>query len=586
VAADLSTFCSVFGWPSANLEVHKMSQTIFPNAGWALESDLDVQWAHAVAPHANLLLVEAKSNSIVDLMAAVDYANARSDVVAISMSWGSNENTGQLAYDSHFATNGKTYFASSGDVGGVVSWPSSSPNVISVGGTKLTMTTTGYTETAWSNGGGGVSSIEPIPDYQKGVTASYSLSNRATPDVSYNADPSTGFLVYDSYGYNGGRGWFIVGGTSAGAPQWAAICTFGNSATNVNFYANYPNRYGTTFSDVVGGSNGYTAASGYDLATGIGSPIGTDFAAPTIPDFAISAAPSALSINAGFSKTTSVTVTAMGTFSESVTLSASSTDGSNNWLTLPANSIATPYAAATLTINVPSDAAIGTQHTITITGTSASQTHSTTITVTVTNPDFSLTVNPTSLNIIQGSYGRATVALTALNDFTSSVTLSTTSAPTGWTTTITPKSITPTTSAQLIITVPQNTLAKSYTITVQGTRGTITKTVTLTVNVINPNFGLSACPTSLTIRQGRIATSRISITPINNYPASVTLASTGAPTGMTTSFSKNPVSAGSYATMTINVARTTATGTYILSITGTDTTGVSHIATVKVTVTR
>ncbi len=280
VAADLATFCRVFSWPAANLEVHKMSSTIPPNAGWALESDLDVQWAHAVAPHANLLLVEAKSASIVDLIAAVDYANSRPDVVAISMSWGTDENSGQLAYDSHFTTNGKVYFASSGDVGGVVSWPSSSPNVVSVGGTKLTMTATGYTETAWSDGGGGVSSIETVPDYQKGVTDSYSLSKRATPDVSYNADPNTGFLVYDSYGYNGGRGWFIVGGTSAGAPQWAAICTFGKSATNANFYSNYLS-YGTIFSDIVSGSNGYSAVSGYDLATGIGSPIGVNFGAPT-----------------------------------------------------------------------------------------------------------------------------------------------------------------------------------------------------------------------------------------------------------------------------------------------------------------
>ena len=150
------------------------------------------------------------------------------------------------------------------------------------------MTTDGYTETAWSDGGGGVSSIETQPGYQIGVTDSYSSSKRATPDVSYNADPNKGFLVYDSYGYNGGRGWFTVGGTSAGAPQWAAIDTFGNTATNTNFYKNY--QYKATFSDIVGGSNGrYPAGPGYDLATGIGSPIGVNFAAPTAPDFAISA---------------------------------------------------------------------------------------------------------------------------------------------------------------------------------------------------------------------------------------------------------------------------------------------------------
>jgi len=238
-----------------------------------------------------------------------------------------------------------------------------------------------------------------------------------------------------------------------------------------------------------------------------------------------------------------------------------------------------------LTINVP-DTAVG-QHTITITGTSASGiTHSTTITVTVTNPDFSLTANPTSLNIIQGSSGTTTLTLTAINDYTGLVALSTTDTPVGWTTTITPNSINPTGSAQLTINVPQNTNSGPYTITVKGTDGTITKTITLNVQVINPDFGLTASPTSLSIRQGRTGTSRITVTPIDNYPASVTLTQTGTPAGMTVSFSKNPVSAGSYATMTINVARTTARGTYTLTITGTDTTGLSHTATVKVTVTR
>ena len=126
-----------------------------------------MEWAHAVAPNAKILLVEATSASITNLLSAVNYARNRADVVAVSMSWGANEFSGQTAYDSYFtSTYGASFFASSGDTGGVVIWPSSSVNVISVGGTTLTQTSTGYTEKAWSGSGGGVSTHEPKPSYQ------------------------------------------------------------------------------------------------------------------------------------------------------------------------------------------------------------------------------------------------------------------------------------------------------------------------------------------------------------------------------------------------------------------------------------
>jgi subtilase family serine protease len=577
VATDLSVFSSQFGLKAPNLEIHKMSSFIQPNSGWAMEISLDVQWAYAIAPNAKILLVEAKTNSITNLLAAVDYARGRSDVVAISMSWGSNEFFGQTSYNSHFQSNyGATFYASSGDAGGVISWPSSSTNVVSVGGTTLTQTGTSYSETAWSGSGGGVSVYETKPTYQNEL----SYSKRSTPDVAYNADPSKGFLVYNTYGVQ--KGWFAVGGTSAGAPQWAAIRAITNSATNDNFYAGYPQSYGQDFTDITQGQSGVnTASPNYDLSTGIGSPLGTDFGAPTSPDFAISASPNSLTINAGTSKTTTVTVTSLGGFNEPITLSAS-----NDWVTLPANPIAYPYVPTTLTINVPSSTTVG-KNTITLTGTSTSGiTRTIPLTVTVTNPDFSLTANPTSLSIIQGSSKISTITVTALNDYIDSVALSTTNSPVGWTTTINPNSINPTGQAQLTINVPQNTPSGPYSVTIQGTDGTITKTATLNVQVINPDFEITANPTSLNIRQGRTGTSRISINQINNYPASVTLTQTGAPAGMTVSFNRNPVSAGSYATMTMMVARSTSTGTYTLTITGTDTTGLSHTATVKVTITR
>ena len=582
VAADLATFSTVFTWPTATIEVHKMSSTILPNAGWALESDLDVQWAHAVAPHANLLVVEAKSASIVDLMAAVDYANTRSDVVAISMSWGSTETSGQLAYDSHFNTNGKTYFASAGDAGGVVSWPSSSPNVVSVGGTTLTMTTTGYTETAWSSGGGGVSTIETQPTYQKGVTDSYSLSKRATPDVSYNADPSTGFLVYDSYGYNGGRGWFAVGGTSAGAPQWAAIDTFGNTATNTNFYANY--QYGTTFSDIVGGSNGYSAVSGYDLATGIGTPIGVNFAAPRTPDFSISAS-QPITINAGSTGTSTITITFLNGFNSPVTLSV--TSAPNGWTTGFDTTPLLTSGTSTLTITVPTPTATGT-YPVTVTGSYGTTTsHSATLTVQVVNPDYSISASPLSQPISSGSTGTSTVTISPLNGYSGTVQLSY-AATGGLTAAFNPASIAITSgtgTSTVTITVPSGTATGTYTVTVTGTDGTnIQHSTPITVQVTNPDFTLSASPTTpISIRSGSSGKATITVNPTNGFTGNVALSS-NKPSGWTTpTFSPTSIITKGTSTMTITVPSTVRSGTYTFTITGTSGT-LTHTSTVTVTV--
>ena len=140
------------------------------------------------------------------------------------MSWGSNEFNGETSYDSYFNHAGVSYVASAGDTGGVAEWPAEAPDVVSVGGTYITTDTTSgarYSESAWGTSaanvggsGGGVSAYEPKPFYQGGVTLS--SSRRTSPDVSYNADPNSGFYVYDG-NYNGQAGWFNVGGTSAGA---------------------------------------------------------------------------------------------------------------------------------------------------------------------------------------------------------------------------------------------------------------------------------------------------------------------------------------------------------------------------------
>ncbi len=138
------------------------------NSGWDTETSLDIEWAHAIAPSAKILLVEAKTQSGANLLAAVDYATSRSDVVAISMSWGGAEFPEETSLDSHFVSKyGAVFFASSGDNGAGASWPASSPDVIGVGGTSLMTRPDGSfaKETAWAGSGGGVSAYEKEPTF-------------------------------------------------------------------------------------------------------------------------------------------------------------------------------------------------------------------------------------------------------------------------------------------------------------------------------------------------------------------------------------------------------------------------------------
>ncbi len=278
---DLAAFSAQFGLPTANFEKHKMASTLQVNSGWALEISLDVQWAHAIAPNAKILLVEAKSSRLSDLLPAVSYATNRSDVVAVSMSWGATEFSTEASYDSYFTSDhGIVFFASSGDNGAGVIWPAASPNVVGVGGTTLTFNPDGSVaaETAWSGSGGGISAYETEPSYQVTYNIPVANGKRVVPDVSYDANPSSGFSVYDSTPYNGQTGWFVVGGTSAGSPQWAAIQTLGLSITNPNLYRDAKSNSTAYFRDVTSGSNGaYSAGPGYDLVTGLGSPITYNF---------------------------------------------------------------------------------------------------------------------------------------------------------------------------------------------------------------------------------------------------------------------------------------------------------------------
>jgi subtilase family serine protease len=293
--SDLAAFDKQYNLPACTtangcFEKHTMASSTASNSGWAMETSLDVEWAHAIAPSAKILLVEAKTPSGANLMSAVDYAAARKDVVAVSMSWGGAEFSDELSEDSHFASKTSSsiaFFASSGDDGTGASWPASSPNVIGVGGTSLSLASSGalLAESAWSGSGGGVSAYEKEPTYQTAYKISKANGMRAIPDVSYNADPASGYPIYITTGTGTKKkgAWDTVGGTSAGAPQWAAIQALGDTAALAKFYTDKAStstlKY---FRDITSGSNGTCqyycdARKRYDYVTGLGSPQTTKF---------------------------------------------------------------------------------------------------------------------------------------------------------------------------------------------------------------------------------------------------------------------------------------------------------------------
>lgn len=243
IASDLNTFSAYYQLPLCNATnpcFQKIDLSngaaISQNNDWNIEIGLDVEWAHAMAPSANIVLVIAKSSSLADMMAAVQTAAAHPGVVAVSMSWGGREYSSETSsiYDGVFkslqTSSGIIFLASSGDTGNNGSnqiYPAASPFVTAVGGSSIK--SVGYlppsstSETAWIYGGGGPSIYETMPDYQSAFLAGSQVltlnkGKRAIPDVAYDADPNASPVGVYSNGY-----WYAVGGTSAGAPQWGAI---------------------------------------------------------------------------------------------------------------------------------------------------------------------------------------------------------------------------------------------------------------------------------------------------------------------------------------------------------------------------
>jgi subtilase family serine protease len=295
IASDLNAYSSQFGLPlcnSANPCFQKVNQNgsaagPFPkvNSGWALEIAMDVEVAHAICPNCKILLVEANSNSLSNLAAAVKTA-AKLGATEISNSYGGSEFSSELseAYATPYNQPGVAVTVSSGDNGyGSFGFPAALSSVITVGGTSLTVGA-GNTyggETVWSGAGSGCSLYVSAPAWQSFL--SDCKGKRGTADVAAVADPNTGAAVYSSVKYQGRSGWFKLGGTSLSAPLIAGVYALagGLPAGTTGASGLYGHvGDGSVLHDVTSGSNGSCSTlickggAGYDGPTGVGTPLG------------------------------------------------------------------------------------------------------------------------------------------------------------------------------------------------------------------------------------------------------------------------------------------------------------------------
>jgi hypothetical protein len=304
--SDLAVFDSQFGIPDppSFVMLNENGGTTLPPASSAndeVETALDVEYAHAMAPSASIVLIDCNSLNDSDLSTGINTARNLSGVDVVSMSFGGEEYSEETdSYsssgngfldDGFFQTpsghNGITFVASSGDSGYGAQYPASSPDVLGMGGTNLEETSGTYdSESGWNDSGGGPSAYESKPTYQTGVDNTASTSRRLMPDMALDA--GTPVYVYDT---SGEGGWLVVTGTSVAAPSMAGVIAIVDQGRTLEglgslngFSQTLPRIYelpSSDFHDITTGSNGSgslaQAGPGYDLVTGIGSVNGPGF---------------------------------------------------------------------------------------------------------------------------------------------------------------------------------------------------------------------------------------------------------------------------------------------------------------------
>jgi subtilase family serine protease len=469
------------------------------------EQTLDMTQALGMAPGLSSLVMYVGSSDAA-IFNAMATANPLNGQLSSSWTWSPADPSTDNPYFQEFAAQGQNLFQASGDGGAWTSssaiYPADDVYVTSVGGTDLTTSSAGgpwSSETAWADGGGGISPDRyGIPSWQTAAASgcsSCSKTLRNGPDVSANAN-FTFYVCADQTGCTANS----YGGTSFAAPMWAGYLALVNQQAVANgdsrlgfinpalYQLGLGSGYSTDFHDVTSGSNGYSATTGYDLATGWGSPNGTGLInalAPgsTTPNFTISASPSSVSVVQGSNGTSTIATAISGGFNSSVSLSAA---GQPTGVTVSFNptSIAAPGSgSSTMTMTVASTTATGT-YPITVTGTGGGITQTATVTLTVTtvaSGNFTLSASPNSLSITRSAHGTTTITITPSNGFTGSVTLSASGLGNGVTASFSPNPARG--SSTLTLTASSRATTGTRTVTITGVSGSLTHTTTISLRV-------------------------------------------------------------------------------------------------------
>jgi len=287
--ADFNTFNAQYGLPTQTIQfICDCSSCPSSNGtGWDVETALDVEYSHAMAPNAQIIVSQFCNDPFEGGTSAAEWLGGQA-VASLGGGEVSNsfdydgEFSGETEYDQYMTVPGVVYFASTGDGGCQANWPASSPNAEAAGGTHIVRDSNGNfdgVETVWSGGGGGISAYEALPNYQL-IIGNITGPHRGTPDISADADPNTGVAVYSTTGCGG---WCQVGGTSVSSPTLAGIVnaagqfrqtTMNEQGVLYGWYRN-PGLYRKYIYDVTSGSNGGScgpAKLGWDEGSGLGTP--------------------------------------------------------------------------------------------------------------------------------------------------------------------------------------------------------------------------------------------------------------------------------------------------------------------------
>jgi subtilase family serine protease len=473
------------------------------------EQTLDMTQALGMAPGLSSLVMYIGSSdaSIFNAMATASPLNAQ---LSSSWTWYPADPGTDNPYFLEFAMQGQNLFQATGDSAAWVNtsqiYPADDVYVTGVGGTALkTGSAAGAwsSESTWVDGGGGISPDRfLIPSWQQATASgcpACSKTYRDGPDVSANADFSF-YVCADQTDCTAN----LYGGTSFAAPMWAGYLALINqqaAANNTNpvgfinptlYSIGLSSSYDTDFHDITTGSNGYSATTGYDLATGWGSPNGTALIAAlagssSAPGFSVSVSPTSVSVTKGNSGTSTITTTVTNGFNSTISLSAT---GQPAGATVSFNPTSIVGAGTSiLKIIVASSTANGT-YSIAVTGTSGSLMKTATVSLTVTGAssgNFTLSASPTTINVSRSGSGAASITSAISGGFNSAIHLIATGQGSAQTVTFSPDPIAAPGSGNSTMTVKvgKNATLGNHTITIRGTGGSLARTTTVVLNVVN-----------------------------------------------------------------------------------------------------